>query len=71
MDEAQRTAHLDRIARDGFSVIEDAIEPERVTALITLATPLIILLMLLLQNKKTLMGEHTPGRATNGSPFGG
>ena len=34
-------------------------------ALITLATPLIILLMLLLQNKKSLMGDYTPGRAMN------
>ena len=34
-------------------------------ALITLATPLIILLMLLLQNKKTVMGAYTPSRATN------
>ncbi|MCH8963190.1 MAG: divalent metal cation transporter [Bacteroidetes bacterium] len=34
-------------------------------ALITLATPLIILLMLLLQNKKSVMGAYTPSRAMN------
>ncbi len=34
-------------------------------ALITLATPLIILLMLLLQNKKSVMGAYTSGRAMN------
>ena len=34
-------------------------------ALITLATPLIILLMLLLQNKKSVMGDYTAGRAAN------
>ena len=34
-------------------------------ALITLATPLIILLMLLLQNKKAVMGDYVPSRAMN------
>ena len=34
-------------------------------ALITVATPMIILLMLLLQNKKSVMGNHTATPAMN------
>ncbi len=34
-------------------------------ALMTVITPLIILLMLIVQNKKSVVGHHTPGRAIN------
>ncbi len=34
-------------------------------ALMTIITPLIILLMLIVQNKKSVMGDHTPSRAIN------